>query len=71
LRNVCVALGNAGDPAAIPALSRALAGDRSALVRGHAAWALGRLAAREVLATATDSDPFVQDEIDAALFASG
>jgi epoxyqueuosine reductase len=67
LRNVCVALGNAGDPAAIPALARALTGDRSPLVRGHAAWALGRLAAREVLAAASDSDPFVQGEIAAAL----
>ncbi len=67
LRNVCVALGNSGDPAAIPALARALAGDRSALVRGHAAWALGRLGARDVLAAARDRDPFVEDEIAAAL----
>jgi epoxyqueuosine reductase len=67
LRNVCVALGNAGDPAAIPALARALAGDRSPLVRGHAAWALGRLGAREVLAAARDHDPFVEAEIAAAL----
>ena len=67
LRNVCVALGNAGDPAAIPALARALAGDRSPLVRGHAAWALGRLGAREVLAAARDRDDFVAGEIAAAL----
>ncbi|HLH72424.1 MAG TPA: tRNA epoxyqueuosine(34) reductase QueG [Chloroflexota bacterium] len=43
LRNVCVALGNLGDPVAIPALQRAL-GDPEPLVRGHAAWALGQLA---------------------------
>ena len=67
LRNVCVALGNAGDPAAIPALARALAADRSPLVRGHAAWALGRLGARDVLAAARDDDPFVKGEIAAAL----
>ena len=67
LRNVCVALGNAGDPAAIPALARAMAGDRSSLVRGHAAWALGQLGARDVLAAARDRDPSVESEIAAAL----
>ncbi len=43
LRNVCVALGNAGDRRAVPALAAAL-DDSEPLVRGHAAWALGRLA---------------------------
>ena len=42
LRNVCVALGNSGDPQAIPALCRALH-DSEPLIRGHAAWALGRI----------------------------
>jgi len=42
LRNVAVALGNWGDAAAIPALTRALR-DEEELVRGHAAWALGRV----------------------------
>jgi epoxyqueuosine reductase len=42
LRNVCVALGNIGDTKAIPALIGALH-DEEALVRGHAAWALGRI----------------------------
>ena len=42
LRNVAVALGNWGSPAAVPALVRAL-GDGEPLVRGHAAWALGRV----------------------------
>ena len=41
-RNVCVALGNIGDAAAVPALARALRSDE-ALVRSHAAWALGRI----------------------------
>jgi epoxyqueuosine reductase len=67
LRNVCVALGNAGDPAAVPALARALSADRSPLVRGHAAWALGRLGARALLAAARDRDPYVAGEIAAAL----
>lgn len=42
LRNVCVALGNRGDRAALPALRRAL-DDVEPLVREHAAWAIGRL----------------------------
>ncbi len=46
LRNACVAAGNWGHPAAIPALARLLA-DPEALIRGHAAWALGRIATPE------------------------
>ena len=42
LRNVCVALGNWGAEEAVPVLVRAL-DDGEALVRGHAAWALGRI----------------------------
>ena len=45
-RNVCVALGNIGDTAAVPALAKALNSD-SALVRSHAAWALGRIGGDE------------------------
>ncbi len=59
LRNVCVALGNIRDPAAIPALVEALA-DTEALVRGHAAWALGRLnaeSARPALESLATDDP--------------
>jgi epoxyqueuosine reductase len=48
LRNVCVALGNRADPASAPALRRALAHDPEPLVRSHAAWALGEIAARDV-----------------------
>jgi epoxyqueuosine reductase len=44
-RNVCVALGNNGDPAAVPALAETLLDEgRHPLVREHAAWALGRFA---------------------------
>ena len=42
LRNVAVALGNAGDPAHRPLLAR-LAEDADPLVREHARWALDRL----------------------------
>jgi epoxyqueuosine reductase len=42
LRNAAVALGNSRDPAAIPALTRALS-DSDVLVREHAGWALSRL----------------------------
>ena len=45
LRSVCVALGNVGMADDVPALIGALH-DRSPLVRGHAAWALGAIAAR-------------------------
>ncbi len=53
-RNACVALGNAGDPSAVPALTRAL---RSAppLVRQHAAWALGRIGGATARNSLTDA----------------
>lgn len=67
-RNVCVALGNAGDARALPALRRALA-DRHPLVRGHAAWALGRLGDADALRDALDreQDPYVRSELTAAV----
>lgn len=43
-RNACVAAGNSGDSDLIPLLERLL-DDPSAIVRGHALWALGRLGA--------------------------
>jgi epoxyqueuosine reductase len=68
LRNVAVALGNSNDPAAIPALEKALAHDEP-LVRAHAAWALGRLGAREALERRRPAEPAAEvlEEIDAAL----
>ncbi len=75
LRNVCIALGNWADPSAAPALQLALH-DPEALPRGHAAWALGRLAARHAYAPAAqalaealpvESDAWVRAEIAAAL----
>jgi epoxyqueuosine reductase len=74
LRNVAIALGNSGNPAAVPVLSRALACDPSPLVRGHAAWALGRLgggpARQAVEAARRDLDATVVAEVDAILAAS-
>jgi epoxyqueuosine reductase len=68
LRNVCVALGNAGDPSVIPALRRA-ASDEPPLVRSHAVWALGRLGDRDWLRgrVSLESDPTVVDELAATL----
>ena len=71
LRNVCIALGNLGDPVAIPALIEAL-GDPEPLVRGHAAWALGRLGGAEARAAlaatlANDAEPSVCAEAQHAL----
>ena len=66
-RNACVVLGNARRPSAVPALSRALRRG-AALVRGHAAWALGRIGgadARAALlaAESLETDPEVAAEI--------
>lgn len=71
-RNVCVALGNVGGTESIPALADALQTDPSPLVRAHAAWALGQIAARTAsddartaleTAYSTETDPAVRDEI--------
>ncbi len=45
LRNVAVALGNWGSREAVPPLASAL-DDEEPLIRGHAAWALGRILSR-------------------------
>lgn len=71
VRNVAVALGNTGSPEAVPALAEALR-DPSPLVRGHAAWGLGRIAtehASRVLKSAhrAEKDPSVREEIASAL----
>jgi epoxyqueuosine reductase len=57
-RNAAVALGNSGNPRAIGELERALREDPEPIVRGHAAWALGRIGgqpARKALAAAKAS----------------
>lgn len=70
-RNVCVALGNWNDPSAVAVLSEALA-DPEALVRGHAAWALGQIDSpdsSEALRSALswESEPAVREKITHAL----
>jgi epoxyqueuosine reductase len=72
LRNSAIALGNSGNPAAIPLLKQVLEEEPEALVRAHAAWALGRLdgrVARQALhwAWAHEQDPMVRREIEAAI----
>ena len=71
LRNVCVALGNIGDPQAIPALIGALH-DQEPLIRGHAAWALGRIggtATKQALeeALSNEANEEVRKEIQCAV----
>jgi epoxyqueuosine reductase len=70
-RNACIVLGNLGDNAAVPALITTL-NEPSSLVRGHAAWALGRLGGAEAelalkAAGQTETDPWVLEEIKLAL----
>jgi epoxyqueuosine reductase len=75
LRNVCVALGNWGGAEAVPVLSAALS-DPAALVRSHAAWALGEIdspAASDALSRrhTEETDGQVREELSAALRGPG
>ena len=70
-RNAAVAMGNLGDLEYLPALAEALSGG-TALVRRHAAWAVGRIGgedARELLAErlSIEDEPEVRRELRAAL----
>jgi epoxyqueuosine reductase len=70
LRNCSVAAGNLKLEGAVPALVRALREDSSALVRGHAAWALGEIGGAEAAlreAAEAEEDAWCQDEIRLAL----
>ncbi|HET9439395.1 MAG TPA: tRNA epoxyqueuosine(34) reductase QueG [Longimicrobiales bacterium] len=71
LRNVAVALGNWGSLEAVPVLSDALR-DLEPLVRGHAAWALGRIGGATALDALRDAltlecDAWVREELMLAL----
>lgn len=72
LRNVCVGLGNQGGEDAVAVLGRALQ-DRAPLVRGHAAWGLGRMAKSTDASAAlrarmkVEDDAWVREEIARAL----
>jgi len=70
-KNACVALGNNRDKTGVPALVSALKSDEP-LVRGHAAWALGRIATGDAIAALqqaceSETDPYVVEEIEGAL----
>jgi epoxyqueuosine reductase len=71
-RNAAVALGNALDRSAIPALALALREDPHPMVRGHVAWALGRIGAPSAITAlrgrySVEKDAGVREEIGAAL----
>jgi epoxyqueuosine reductase len=72
MRNAAIAMGNAQQPASVAALSRALSSPRSAIVRAHAAWALGKIGNAEakralVRALSSEVETSVIDEIQRAL----
>ena len=74
VRNACVAAGNWDDPAAIPALIPLLT-DTEPLIRGHAAWALGRIGGEVTTcalqeALGGENDAWVKEEIEFALGAA-
>ncbi len=71
LRNVAVALGNIQNVEAVPALAGAL-DDQEPMVRGHAAWALGRIGSAPALEALkrrarVEDDAQVKNEIAAAI----
>ncbi|MCG8455396.1 MAG: tRNA epoxyqueuosine(34) reductase QueG [Holophagales bacterium] len=75
-RNAAVVMGNRGNPVYVGALARCLAREEEAVVRRHAAWALGRIGTRQarvVLETRLDSEPDaeVRAEIRRALGGGG
>jgi epoxyqueuosine reductase len=71
-RNAAIGLGNALDRSAIPALTQSLRSDPHPMVRGAAAWALGRIAAPRAIEALQahhpiETEPSVLEEISAAL----
>ena len=73
LRNVAVALGNLGSADSVSGLAKLLS-DPESLVRGHVAWALGRIGTAQARAALTEAldcetDPDVKAEIEQALTA--
>ena len=71
-RNAAVALGNIGTEDDVPVLRRAALGHDEALVRGHAAWALGRIGGANAQRTLSkawerETNAWVKEEIGWAL----
>jgi epoxyqueuosine reductase len=72
LRNCCVSAGNQGGAHYVLALAECLHEDSAPLVRGHAAWALGRIGGGDAetaleTALAEETDEWVLDETQLAL----
>jgi epoxyqueuosine reductase len=70
-RNAAIALGNTGDPDHISILDRAME-NPEALIRGYAAWALGRIGGRKAKSVLEsrlkrEDSKYVKTEIEAAL----
>lgn len=71
-RNAAIALGNWGDPIAVPVLINNLDSHASPLVRGACAWSLGQISTNQALASlrrasAQEKHPQVLEEIATAL----
>ncbi|HMF28985.1 MAG TPA: HEAT repeat domain-containing protein, partial [Candidatus Cybelea sp.] len=71
-RNAAVALGNALDRSTVAALTQSLERDPHPMVRGHVAWALGRIGSPSAVTALrsrypVERDASVRDEIAAAL----
>ncbi|HEX4014414.1 MAG TPA: tRNA epoxyqueuosine(34) reductase QueG [Candidatus Cybelea sp.] len=71
-RNAAVALGNALDRSAVGSLSESLSQDAHPMVRGHAAWALGRIGSPKAIAALqtqldVEREEDVREEIAGAL----
>jgi len=71
-RNAAVALGNHGDRSSVPTLVQALNEDPHPMVRGHIAWALGRIGSPQAFAAlrerhAIETNTTVREEITSAL----
>lgn len=72
-RNAAVALGNRREVRDVPTLARALVHDPDPLVRGHAAWALGRFTGNTTASSAlqgalkSEEDSSVRSEIELSL----
>ena len=72
MRNVAIALGNSKNPAAVQPLVKALKTNRYPIVRGHVAWALAELNAKESLpalkqALICEDEDLVVEELKAAI----
>jgi len=72
LRNIAIALGNSGSANSVKVLSDMLTVETEPLVRGHAAWALGKIGGQDTRTELTkaadrETDTWVLDEIRSAL----